>query len=431
MRTYRRFLSTFKISDEVINFFASYSENTLRPLYLKFFSDLNEQKDELIKSEINTRSYEIENLDPLPYREKMKEIYDRLFENYFKYINNSLYEYGVTEKYYENNLNKTKTENKDGSSEIVVRRESKYVEDNLNKLVFKATNVKQYVNTLPAFTDTENIINEYKNRLNIDYKDIKDQISQNKYSDTIDAFLKDKLYNLTIILNNYYDTILFDFSTLKDQVTSSISDIKDLVDTILDITAKIMNKQYKAISDSTVRIDKTINIDEEHDERMKYIQKTENMMTTVRAYIEKIKDYAEFKFDFTLDGNKFKIPKIKSTIIDKIIPKDIEIIVATDYSFCYNKSFSFNFGLTDGNFTSVLEFDTKSSLITINTYTNIEGYKYTIKQVEIKGYMNTEVINVENYFYKPFCTDIVRNITAGFDVDIPDIIENKTDIINK
>ena len=62
-----------------------------------------------------------------------------------------------------------------------------------------------------------------------------------------------------------------------------------------------MNKQYKAISDSTVRIDKTINIDEEHDERMKYIQKTENMMTTVRAYIEKIKDYAEFKFDFTLD----------------------------------------------------------------------------------------------------------------------------------
>ena len=45
--------------------------------------------------------------------------------------------------------------------------------------------------------------------------------------------------------------------------------------------------------------------------------------------------------------------------------------------------------------------------------------------------MNTEVINVENYFYKPFCTDIVRNITAGFDVDIPDIIENKTDIINK
>ena len=431
MRTYRRFLSTFKISDEVINFFASYSENTLLPLYRKFFSDLNEQKDELIKSEINTRSYEIENLDPLPYREKMKEIYDRLFENYFKYINNSLYEYGVTEQYYENNLNKTKTENKDGSSEIVVRRESKYVEDNLNKLVFKATNVKQYVNTLPAFTDTENIINEYKNRLNIDYKDIKDQISQNKYSDTIDAFLKDKLYNLTIILNNYYDTILFDFSTLKYQVTSSISDIKDLVDTILDITAKIMNKQYKAISDSTVRIDKTINIDEEHDERMKYIQKTENMMTTVRAYIEKIKDYAEFKFDFTLDGNKFKIPKIKSTIIDKIIPKDIEIIVATDYSFCYNKSFSFNFGLTDGNFTSVLEFDTKSSLITINTYTNIEGYKYTIKQVEIKGYMNTEVINVENYFYKPFCTDIVRNITAGFDVDIPDIIENKTDIINK
>ena len=420
IRTYRKFLSKFKISDEVIQFFGTYSENNLVPIYKKFFLDIKDKKDEEIMEEINKRTYEIENLNAEEYSKRAKEVLKNLFDNYFDIIKKAIENYGNTESNYRNHLEKAMEEERDKSDEQIVKMESKYVEDNLNRLVSKAKNVRQFIVTLPALTDTENKIKESKYKLSIDFKDLRFQISKFKFNDKIIRFLTEKLINVTNSLNNFYDSVNSEINELKINIIDAIFGIKSSLDNVLEITSTILNSKYKAISDSTERINKKKeNYIEEYDEEIKYIQKTENMMTTVLAFIEKLTEYGEFILEFDLLGDKFKYPKIKSTIIDKTIPKDVNIVVGSEYSFCYIKSYDFDIYLNDGSFTSILEYDTKSSVITISTYTDIEKYKYDIKFAENKGELNSEVIDVENYFYKPVCKNIVKNITAEMKIEEP------------
>ena len=132
--------------------------------------------------------------------------------------------------------------------------------------------------------------------------------------------------------------------------------------------------------------------------KLKYIQKSENMMVTAFGNIQKLTEYAEFKLDLTLEGSKFKVPKVKARIIDKTIPKNVKLNIVTDENgFCHNKSYEYNITFNDGNFTYNIEYDIKSSYINITTYTDIEKYNYTMKQIEINGIYNGKSIEVWNY----------------------------------
>ena len=47
------------------------------------------------------------------------------------------------------------------------------------------------------------------------------------------------------------------------------------------------------------------------------------MLTNVVAYIYKLIQYGEFKLEFTLEGTKLKVSKIKVKIVDKSLPKNV------------------------------------------------------------------------------------------------------------
>jgi DNA-binding protein H-NS len=233
---------------------------------------------------------------------------------------------------------------------------------------------------LYAFTENEKIIKNYKDNLNIDNKKIKEAIVINKYNNEIDTFLKGKLSNLTNILTDYYDTINSTFSNLKKELIDSINNIYNSLNNITEITKEILNGKYEKISNSTNRINKKrTNYIEEYKQDLKYVQKTENMMTNVTAYIDNLIEYGEFKLEFTLEGTKFKIPKIKAKIIDKTIPKNVEINVLSDYGFCYYKGYQIDIEFNNASYTSIIEYDIKSSYINITTYKEIEKYEYSIK----------------------------------------------------
>ena len=240
---YNRFLQTFKISEDVKYFLINYSENNLLPIFKKFNLDLNKVLEEKIKKIINNNSLEIENIDPSPFKIKTKEIYENLFNNYISYIKTGIIEYGNTESNYKNNLDRIiEQKQNQGNSrrrlvgynpeeeiteETLKRIESKYVEESLEQIVNKTRNVKQYIDTLYAFTENEKIIKNYRNNLNIDYKQIKETIVLNKYNNEIDKFLKEKLSNLTKILTDYYDAINSTFSDLKNEIIDSINYAKN------------------------------------------------------------------------------------------------------------------------------------------------------------------------------------------------------------
>ena len=349
-------MPSFNIEEGPKYFLINYSENNLLPILNKFFTDMNRILSEKIKKTINNNSLEIENVIPLPFKNKAKEIFDDLFDNYINYIKTGIIEYGETESDYKNNLDRIIEQNQDNFRRIRLldeytteeqfaeenkkRLESKYVEESLELMINKTRNVKQYIDTLNAFTETEQIIRNYKNILNVDYRRINTTIELNRYNDEINKYLKEKLSNLTKILSNYYDSINSTFSELKNEIKNSINSIKYSLDTITEITKETLNGRYQRMSDSTNRINKNVvNYIEKYDEKdLKYTQKSENMLTTVTAGIKKLNEYVEFKLDFTLEGEKFKIPKIKSKIVDIIVPKNVQINVL--YSYIYTSLFS-------------------------------------------------------------------------------------------
>ena len=445
IKNYNNFLPTFQISEDVKNFLINYSENNLLPLFKKFDFDLNKIMAEKIKKAINNNSLEIENLTPSHFINRTEEIYDNLFSNYINYIKAGIIEYGNTESNYRNNLDRIIEQNQDnfrrrlvdyGTEEEIAeetkkRIESKYVEESLEQIVNKTRNVKQYIDTFHAFTDEEKKIENYKNKINIENKKIKEAIVVNKYNDEIDKFLKEKLSNLTNILTYYYDIINSTFVYLKYEIIDSIYIIKYSLNDITEITKKILNYKYQKISDSTNRINKKrTNFIEIYEEDLNYDQKSENMLTTASAYIDKLTEYAEFVLEFTLEGEKFKVPKVKAKIVDKIVPKNVQINILSDYGFCYYEGYAFDIEFNNASFTSTIEYDIKSSYINITTYKDIEKYNYTVKQVEARGEMFTEEINVDNYVRRIKCVNMERNTNKQFSVEIPAKIGKESTIID-
>lgn len=237
IQSYRNFLSSFKISESAKLFFINYSNNTLLPLFKKFNSDFNKKMSGIIMTTINSNSKQIEKLNPIPFIEKTNDIFDYLSENYINYINRSIIDYGKYDYIYKNNLNRTIEKNRNNfrrrlrtpdnnekeiEEEMKNRIESKYVEETLEILVNKTRNIKLYVDTLNSFITNEEILQGYKNNINIDKKNIKERITNNKYNEEIDIFLREKLENLTSILINYYDYINSNFCDLKNNLQFSI-----------------------------------------------------------------------------------------------------------------------------------------------------------------------------------------------------------------
>ena len=325
----------------------------------------------------------------------------------------------------ENNLEEEMAE------EAKKRIESKDVEESLELLVNKTRNIKLYIDTLYFFTEKKNIFKNFKNQINIDYKNIKQKIILNEYNDEINSFLKEKLLNLTNKLYNYYDSINTTFLNFQKEISDSINEINYSMNNLMEITKNTLNKKYKDISRLTERINKTrINLIEEFSEDIKYTQKSENMLTTGIAYINNINEYAEFYMDLILEGNKFIKPKIKAKIVDKTIPKDVKIIISSDYGFCYSKLYLFEIEFNEANYTSTIEFDTKTNYINITTYIDIDKYQYKITKSEQKGDMVTEEINVDNYIRRLKCINNRRNISKELIMEIPAKKYNQSEIIN-
>ena len=445
MQNYNNFLLNFDFSGEIQNYFLNFSKINLLPIFNKFDSDLNKKAIEDVVNLINNNSLTIENLTSYTFDSKAKSIYDEMFDNYINYINAKIFEYGNTELNYKSNLFKTIEQNEDNYKRRLVeyniedeiaeeskkRIESKYVEETLEQLVNKTRNVKRYVDTLNAFTESEKKIINFKTNLNIDYKNLKENILQKQYNSELEKFLNEKLNNLTSYLNNYYSQINSSYSHLKKDIINSIHEIKYSLDNITEITKDTLNSEYQKISDKTNRINKTItNYIKTYPEIIKYVQKSENMLTNVYASIKNLTEYGQFLLEFTLEGEKFKIPKIRAKIVDKTIPKNVMIYILSNYGFCYYKGYIFDIEFNDANFTAIIEYDIKSNYINITTYKNFEKYFYYKRNIENKGEMANEKITVSKYTREIECIKIEKNFSEPIKIEVSDKTENSTKIID-
>ena len=445
IQNYKDFLySEFKFTTSANNFFLNYGVNKLLPIFRQFKVDLYETTKEKITTEINKNSEEIEKLNPDPIKQILNGTYALLFDDYFYHIQKAIANYGDTEDIYYDNLIKTQEDNKDNlrrsdgieEEEGIIEEErriieSRYIEDSFELILNKIRNTKNYIENLYAFVRIENILNKYKTNLNIDYKNIYNMITENRYYYDIDVFLKEKLTNLTNILYNYFDQINTIFYYFKQDLVNTVYHINISLNLLSSITKNVLNREYQGISDSTTRINKIrTNYIGRYPTTLKYNHKSENMMHNVTTYIDNLTDYAEFKLDLNLEGNGFKIPKVKASIVDGTVGA-AQVRIISGNGACIEKGHYFNIKPNAANQTVTVEYNTKSNLINITTITNIKEYNYTITYSKSIGDTASEPITVDNYVRAIKCENITRERDDPIIVTVEEKNIVESQILNK
>ena len=448
---YKNSLSNFEISENPKNFIINYPKNIILPIFQKFSTDFTEKMKYSIITEINNNSEEIENLSLEPFENQVNDIYNNFIFGYFNNIYNDIYQYCNKEQGYNNSYFKNLIKTKEQNSEYYSRRrlvetfteeeiakeakkriESKDVEETLEQLVNKANNVRKYIDNMNTFFTYEQSIKNYQNNLNIDYKNIKEMIIKNQYIDEIDKYLKEKLMNMTNILSNYYKHINSSIYFLKIDLLEAIKNIHNSLSFCTDITSYILNNEYQKISDSTKRINKIRRNYTDFSNRIKYKLQSENMMVNGNAQIKKKNEYAEFQLDLIFEGNKFKIPKVKAKILNKIIPKEALITISSGNGFCHQKQYKFNIESNDANYTMSLEYDTKSNYINITTFSNIESYHYKFQVEEVIGNLESRSIypyGINENIRVITCTNKTTKVNSETILEVPSKNEKESIII--
>ena len=385
IQNYYVFKDSFKISNNVSEFFMNYSNSNLLPLFIKYEKDLNNEINLLIMNSINNKSLNITNINPNIINNKIMAIENDFAENHYAYINLAIESYGKTEISYKSNFNYTKkriyerlinNKNEDEQAEEAKKMvESRDAQETLYLLYNRALNNYNGFNNLNVLKDIFNKINDYENELNIENKIIKELIKENKYNEEIITFLNEKINTLQTKLYNYYVQIYNNLNSLQTDIRINMSSIYSYLSSCENITENVLYHEYKDIRNETNKINFNYsNYINESSPKITYKSISDHMTNEAFAYIYNINEYVEFKSDYTYTGCIWERPKFKVTIINKSKPNKMHLDFFSSCGKCCTEGHMYNLTLNGVNFTTIVEYDMNTSSIIINTYTNIERY---------------------------------------------------------
>ena len=388
MRTYNNYIDTFEITKSVISFFTKYGNSTLLPPFLKFDKDLNNKIKQSIINTINEKSAKIEKLTISTLTSKMSAIDSYYLNKYYNFVIDELNSYGKTDISYGSNFNYARNniyerlignQNEDDLVEEAKKRvESKDVEETLNILLNRINNNYKGISNLDIFIYFFTKINNYIGNLGIETKNIKEMIDKNKYNDEINSFLIGKVNTLYNFLNNYYNQTYNKFSQYKNYWMGDMSNLYSHLSTCIKVTSSVLNSEYQKIYKEIKPINtKYSKFIPKYDQIIKYESKSDHMTNYANANIFDINEYAEFKLDLLLEGTSFIRPKVKGRIVDKTKPRQVDLDIYSKCGKCCIEGHIYNITFNDTNYTTTVEYDTKTSSINITSYTNIEKYYFT------------------------------------------------------
>jgi hypothetical protein len=450
IRNYENYQSTFTISNSVINFFTNYGYNILVPPFNQFDIDLNKITKSLIMNSINNKSLIIERLNLTYYPNLLYNIQNNIDKDYLDVIINKIESYGKTEISYESNLIYTKNEiykritsdnQMEDEEEAKKNIATQDVEETFVLLKSLAYNDYTRINKLDAFINIYNIMSEYINIVNIEKKNIKNMIIKNKYNKEIYIYLSNKLDNLANILTTFYYYIYNTNYSVINHLYNRLYTIYNYFVYISQYTRNVLNKEYESIYNETKKINyKYSNFIEVYKKTSPYLpyeSKSDHMITYADASAYNLKEYIEMKLDLILKGNyyEFKRPIFFAKIETTTIPERVEVDIYSKYGKCGYEGHLYNITFDKVNFTTTVEYDTKSSIINITTYSDIKKYNYS----EIVYERSYEEITVARTFngrtvYFTYCNRSSEDNFTVFDNmpnEIPGSIYNNSIIVTK
>ena len=439
---YNNYFETFKISKDTYDFLNNYGNSSIKPIFEKFKTELNKATKDKLTDNVDENSKQIQNLSPNDFISQSNNITKYFNSNYINNITLSIESYGKDN--FKDNLDIKRKEKRsrilrllDGTEteediaenarERIVDRE---VEETFEKILSTSNNTKNYFDSLKEFSDFDKKLTNYKNNLNIAYKSSKELIAKNEYEVEIDAYLNEKLNNLSNISNYYYDKINESYYQLRDFLNKSLHEIDSTLNQCANITYKTFNNEYENITNKVKSVNTNYTTHKDNLNEIKYSKKTEHKTNKVTATLSDYREYGEFKFDLLFEETKIKKPKVHASIINTCRPKKVNLKVSSPYGTCGEIVNEIDIEFNDANYTMDLLSD--SNNINITTFTNFEKYKYSTQVFQYGETNETETVDVfgTEVQYRVRCKKKKEKIlTNKFDTDVDEVIESESTII--
>ena len=442
IRKYFNYTKRFSLPGKITHFFSIYANVSVVSLIETFRTDLENLTFTSIIENINNKSYAIRHINSSDFYQKCRDLMNSLESVYYNPIIRRIKEY--IEYPYINSLLEKRDEilngkklrhlGMDEDKEIELKRqESQDVEDTFDEL-YNLTNIAR--NSLYYCPECSSItlkISNYKNKMSLNNKILKNWIKTNKYTKNIERFLLNSLSELFYILLDYYTKSNLGINDFNFHKNYYIDQIYTLIISSRAITASTLNSEYRKILDTTKDINETYQNPEGRIEGYEYKHKTEHMVNRAVVTFSGIKEYAEFYFHTYLKGKGlFQTPYVEARIVDKSRPEEMALNVRAEYGFCGRTSFRYNASFSDFNYTLTLDYNTKTNNINITTYTNFDKYYYDSQMYQIPERYKMENISYMGYtisFLKQCYSQDLRNLSKVFHNEVEAKHYNETMII--
>ena len=388
IKEYKTHFDSFKIPEELILFFQTYVNNEIQPVYQGLDILINKKKEKI------TLEY--------------LQIYSKYYENIYKFINkkektyslidiivNEINSYGKSEYEYknklENEINRIERRNirrlneeetdEDISEDYKEKTGVKSVDENFHNLFNSIKNTIKIIQTDEYFDKLVEKIEQNINKLNISYKD-SENIIENLYKEgEIYSILKNKLeylYNLSI---NYYKEIKDNYNSFRKYIEKSLIEINDLISRCVNITYKTLADKYEEISNDSEEFDIEQDKIEENINKIEYTSISQNSEYKTVIDIKYLVKKVRFKYPVSTEeeGNN-KMPKFKASIINQIKPQKINLEINSPFGYCGRNTQRVEVEFNKVNYTTIINIDTRSTLINITTITDFDDYQYNVKR---------------------------------------------------
>ena len=412
----KTYFDSFKISTEIEEFLDNFAEKKILPLHQEIKTVLDDKTKYLILDNLNlnsenyTKAYLSENIES-----KLNQTYILFRDKFFDKMNESLYEYGITDDIYLTNLEKEIINVSNSGIRRLEEVQEGFadlkLENTFKTLRASSQLVKQEIQTLDLFSNFEDKINTYINIIKDQYEKSNNLIKNRKYTEEISKKLYEKLENLKELSISYYNKVKIKYDKIKQYIEDSVINIDKLIEKSSDITYNVIKNKYEEIKNNFKQISSTNNKIENNDNievlNLKIIESSANYQAQIK--IPEILVDNEFFFDIIFKDGKYKL-KGKSINDDR--PRSIVIDFSLKTETCIKIGKEMTVHLNNISSIVDLEFDSSSLETKIN-----KAYNFSKYYITNQFYNQTQTYKIVKagpaYVPKIFCIQNLLATPAG------------------
>ena len=380
---YNEHFTTFKISEEVIDFLDNFGEKNLFNKYTPIKELLDKRTAELVIINLEKLSNEFREEYSIENFQQEINTANQNLSSYFNKFINILKNYGSIEDTYKKNLDKEIANYRririleEDDSEI---EENKIADVKLNNTFSELKNssslVKEFIQSLNLFNTFEDNVKKYISDKSKEYSFSEYTLEKNKDKNENYDLMIETLEELNKLSSEYYNQTQNIYNIMREQIINNIIQINDLINSCEKVTYETINNKYIEIKDNFNKIEESNNLEKQKINLPPYKSQQTDCYFTIETKVENYLIDNKFSLDIIFEGES-KTPKVVGRVVNNILPKvfDIDFYSSTGQ----NGKLGRKINVVFNNISSYTNIVFDAGLNQANIITNFNFDEYSIK----------------------------------------------------